>query len=199
MSSAAPKLRSFEDLYAEIQAMPEGMTGEILEPGRVHVTMGRPGRPHRFSTKRIFASLGAFDVDSGGKGWWIEAEPEVRFGPRVLGPGLAGWRVDRVPRMPLDNPIAIVPDWACELLSPSTARTDRKEKLPRYIQEGVAWVWIVDPILRLVEVYEADAKGRPVLVLTAEEADRLVLPPFDSELDVGQWWLSEDPPGEPSR
>jgi Uma2 family endonuclease len=196
MSAAAPKLKSFEELYAEIEAMPEGMTGEVLEPGQVHVTMGRPARPHRFTAKRIAASLRGFDVDEGGKGWWIEIEAEVRFGQRMLDPDLAGWRVERVPRMPRENPIAILPDWACEILSPSTAQIDRKKKLPRYVEEGVPWVWLVDPLVHLIEVYEPDPKGRPVLARTASEADRLVLPPFEGEIDVGSFWLPperEDP------
>src|SRR5271166_5752310 len=104
MSSGAPKLRSFEDLYAEITALPEGMTGEILEPGIVHVTMGRPGRPHRFSFKHAVRMLRRFDSDAGGVGWWIEPESEVRFGLRMLDPDLAGWRVERVPEMPRENP-----------------------------------------------------------------------------------------------
>ena len=32
MSSAALRLPTFEELYAEIEALPEGMTGEILGP-----------------------------------------------------------------------------------------------------------------------------------------------------------------------
>jgi Uma2 family endonuclease len=194
MSATAAKLRTFEELYAEIEAMPEGMTGEILEPGQVHVTMGRPGRPHRFSAKRVSRSLRGFDIDEGGQGWWIESEPEIRFGQRMLDPDLAGWRVERVLRMPHNNPIDIVPDWVCEILSPSTARADRKTKLPRYIREGVPWVWLVDPFLRLIEVYEPDAKGRPALALTAEESERLTLPPFETQIDVGTWWLVEDRP-----
>jgi Uma2 family endonuclease len=191
MSAAAPNVRSFEELYAEIAAMPEGMTGEILEPGEIHVTMGRSGRPHRFSARRLLDSLRGFDEVLGGKGWWIEVEAEVRFGPRMLDPDVAGWRLERVPEMRNDNPIAILPDWCCEILSPSTARTDRTKKLPRYIREGVPWVWLVDPVLHVIEVYEPDPKGRPALVMTADEAGRVVLPPFDGEIDVGPWWLPQ--------
>jgi Uma2 family endonuclease len=189
MSAAAPKAKSFEELYAEIAALPEGMTGEILEPGEIHRTMGRPGRKHRFSARRVLECLRAFDIDVGGKGWWIEIEPEVRFGQRMLDPDLAGWRVERVPAMPEENPIDLLPDWTCEILSPSTARTDRKEKLPRYIREGVPWVWLVDPELMLVEVYRGDEHALPTLALVASEEDRIALPPFDGEIDIASWWL----------
>jgi Uma2 family endonuclease len=188
MNATALKLPSFEDLYAEIQAMPEGVTGEILEPGVIHKTMGRPGRPHRYSAKQALMALRRFDVDQGGAGWWIEVECEVRFGPRMLDPDLAGWRLERVPELPEDNPIAILPDWTCEILSPSTARTDRTVKLPRYAKEGVSWIWLVDPFLHTIEVY-ASEKGRAYLAMTAEAGDALVLPPFDRKIAVGSFWL----------
>jgi Uma2 family endonuclease len=194
MTAGAPKLRSFEELYAEIQAMPAGMTGEILTPGEVHVTMGRPGRPHRFGARRVLEALRAFDGDVGGSGWWIEVESEIRFGQRLLDPDLAGWRVERVPELPDENPIAIAPDCCCEILSPSTTRTDRKDKLPVYAREGVPWIWLVDPIAHLIEVYEPDAKGRPVLTLTAAEDERVALPPFEGVIDVGAWWLKQGAP-----
>jgi Uma2 family endonuclease len=194
MTARAPKAKSFEELYAEIDALPEGTTGEILEPGEIHVTMGRPGRRHRFSARRVLETLRGFDVDVGGKGWWIEVEPEIRFGPRMLDPDVAGWRVERVPDMPEDNPITILPDWTCEILSTSTARTDRKKKLPRYIREGVPWVWLVDPVLQLIEVYRADEQAMPTLAVVASETDRVTLPPFEGDVDVGSWWLPQRKP-----
>jgi Uma2 family endonuclease len=197
VSAAAPVPRRFEDLYAEIQALPEGASGQILDPGRVHVTMGRPGRAHRFSFKLVLDGLGRFDRDRGGSGWWIEPEPEIRFGERLLDPDIAGWRVERVPEMPATNPIAVAPDWVCEILSPTTARIDRQMKLPRYIREGVAWVWLVDPVARLVEVYREGEERLPLLATSAGEADRVSLPPFDGELDVGAWWLSDEPASAP--
>jgi hypothetical protein len=44
--TGAARMRSFEELYAEIQALPEGSQGEILTPGEVHITLGRPGKAH---------------------------------------------------------------------------------------------------------------------------------------------------------
>jgi Uma2 family endonuclease len=182
VTAAAPHLPSFEELYAEIQALPEGVTGEILEPGVIE-TMSRPGKAHRRAAKRGLLALSAFDVEQGGAGWWIEVEAEVRFGPRLLVPDLSGWRVDRVPDLPEDNPITILPDWTCEILSTTTARTDRAIKLPHYARSGVPWIWLVDPALRTIEVYETE-RGRPALAMTAGEADVVKLPPFDGEISV---------------
>ncbi|MCL2833183.1 MAG: Uma2 family endonuclease [Treponema sp.] len=45
------------------------------------------------------------------------------------------------------------PDLVIEIISPSTARYDRIYKLRKYQKAGVREYWIVDPILKSVEVY----------------------------------------------
>jgi Uma2 family endonuclease len=191
MAARAPEAPTFEQLYAEIQKLPERLTGEILEPGVLH-TMSRPGRRHRLGAKEIVRSLAGFDVDHGGTGWWIEVEAEIRFDERLTVPDLAGFRVERVPALPDENPIAIVPDWCCEILSPSTARDDRMLKLPLYAQRGVGFVWLVDPALHTVEVYET-VNGRPTLAITVAGAEPATLPPFDGPIALTRWWLPEAP------
>ena len=49
--------------------------------------------------------------------------------------------------------MTIAPDWLCEVLSPSTERFDRNQKLPRYALAGVEYVWLVDPVARRLDVY----------------------------------------------
>ena len=51
------------------------------------------------------------------------------------------------------------PDLVVEILSPSTARMDRKVKLLLYAQHGVGEYWIVDPEDRSVEVYVLDGNS----------------------------------------
>lgn len=122
------------------------------------------------------------------------AEAEIRFPlGRLAVPDLCGFRVERVPELPRENPLTILPDWCCEVLSPSTARDDRHIKLPLYATSGVAWIWLVDPDQRLVEVYES-VQGRPALTRTAVADERVVLPPFEGEIDLALWWLSETAP-----
>lgn len=189
MSSAALRLPTFEELYAEIQALPEGSTGEILGPGELRV-MARPGAPHRHLGKRISRALDGVDRALGGVGWWIEIEAEILLpSDRLYVPDLCGWRVTEQPDFIYDNPISVPPDWACEILSRATQRADRVRKLPHYAAAGVGHVWIVDPEARTIEVYET-VGGRPVLIATAADADTLVLPPFDLTLDVGALWLA---------
>lgn len=189
--SAAERKKSFDELYREIQQLPEGSRGEILTPGELHV-MGRPGRRHRRAAQNLFDLLGGVDRARRGSGWWIEVEPEVRFGERLFDPDLAGWRVERAPELPDENPIEVCPDWACEVLSPRTAVTDIRVKLPRYVEAGVAHVWIVDPEVHLIQVFAAK-DARPVLVATGSAEEAIRLPPFDLDLDVRQLWIGPPP------
>jgi Uma2 family endonuclease len=194
---AAARLRAFDELYEEIAGLRPGLTGEILEPGVVRV-MSRPGRGHRKAHKQIRALLQRADQDVGGVGWWIEDEVEIRLSSdRLAVPDLAGWRVERVPELPDENPIEIVPDWCCEVLSPSTARDDRRLKLPLYAASGVAHVWLVDPSVRLVEVFETRG-GKPTLVATAADDETAALPPFpELPLDLSLLWLAPSGSAKP--
>lgn len=189
--TAAARSRSFEELYAEIQALPEGSQGEILTPGEVHVAMGRPGAAHRQAFQAILRDL--LDENEGmrkGGGWWLENEPEVRFGARLFVPDVAGWRVERVPARPDAHPIDTVPDWSCEILSPTTARTDQLIKLPVFAEQGVQHIWIVNPIARMVQVF-AIREGKPLLVASASDETDIQLPPFDLDVHPVQWWLPD--------
>ncbi len=188
MGEPASNLLTFEEQYEQIRLLPEGVTGEILVPGVLR-TMSRPSRPHRRAAKAVLRLLGRYDEDAGGAGWWIEEEAEVRFPlGRLAVPDVCGFRVEKFPDPPNDNPITATPDWCCEILSPTTARDDRRLKLPLYATSGVQWNWLVDPDLHLVEVYET-TQGRPTLVLTAAEDERIALPPFDAEIHLAPWWV----------
>lgn len=177
---AAAKLQTFDEMMAEIAALPEGQHGEILGPG-VWRAMGRPGGPHSRVAKRLVRAVGGIDLDAGGA-WWIEPEREVRLFGRLYVPDLAGWRVsDGDVAFADDNPITRIPDWACEILSRSTQRADRIVKLPTYADAGVGHVWIVDLEARTIEVYETVA-GRPTLVAGVTSLARV--PPFDLDIDV---------------
>jgi Uma2 family endonuclease len=192
MADPAHQVRTFEELYDEILRLPEGLTGEILEDGVLRV-MSRPGKRHRRAALACLDALSGVNANLRGTGWWIEVEAEIRLlQERLAVPDLAGWRVERVPDLPDENPLTVLPDWCCEILSPRTARDDKRLKLPLYARAGVPWIWLVDPTLQLIEVYQT-INGLPTLVTTAQEAERCVLPPFELEISLEPWWL----PGPP--
>ena len=192
-SSAAHRLPTFEELYKAIEALPPGLTGEILEPGVIR-TMGRPGGPHRISARTIWRSLREYDTWEGGHGWWLEQEAELRLLPdRLVVPDLSGWRIARDTPLPpgfvFDNPIVERPSWCCEILSRSTERIDREQKVPLYVQAGVQWIWLVDPEARRVEVLRADDAEAKVVEILEGDAKRAI-PPFSSVFDTSSWWVS---------
>jgi Uma2 family endonuclease len=82
----------------------------------------------------------------------------------------------------------LAPDWGCEVLSPSTAATDRAEKMPIYAREQVANVWLGDPITRTLEALRLDGTRWVLLGAWRENAVVRVelLDAFELEL-AGLW------------
>ena len=160
-------------------ALPENVVGEIVS-GELRVSP-RPAGPHSVAQSVLGALLlPPFQLnDPGPGGWWILDEPELHQGENVVVPDLAGWRRHRMPEPP-DGPfIELPPDWLAEILSPSTARLDRVEKLPLYAQAGVPSVWLIDPIARTLEVLRLE-HGRWTIVGVHGASDVVHAEPFDA-------------------
>jgi len=120
-------------------------------------------------------------------GWWILYEPELHLSRDVLVPDWAGWRRTRMPRLPATPHCALAPDWICEILSPSTASLDRSRKLGIYAREQVAHTWLVDPLLRTLDVLRLEG-GRWTLLATPAENDVVRAEPFvDVEIELAQF------------
>ena len=112
--------------------------------------------------------------------------PQLNLGPHVIVPDLAGWRRERLPRLPETAYFETPPDWVCEVLSPSTVRLDRTDKLAVYAEFKVGHCWLVDPIALTLEVFEL-CEGRWTLYGTYKDADPVGAPPFSAHtfpLDV---------------
>jgi len=183
------KAGTFDELWAEIQLLPEGVTGEIIVPG-VLWTKRRPVAKHRRAVGGLMHALSPVDAGIGGTGWWIEREPEVRLGDRLVVPDLVGFRAEKNDETPPECPIITRPDFCCEVLSQSTARQYRAKKLPLYARFGVEWIWLVDPEYSLVEVYES-RNGFAAFTAAAEDSEVIRLPPFDVEIDFSRFWVPE--------
>jgi Uma2 family endonuclease len=66
-------------------------------------------------------------------------------------------RWEEGPKPSGDEFLRIVPSLVVEILSPSTARRDRTEKVELYAQNGVDEYWIIDPRRREVILYSRSA------------------------------------------
>jgi hypothetical protein len=177
--------------YADIEALPPTMVGEILF-GALH-TQPRPAPRHAVATHKLGVELDPpFGSGRGGPGGWIfMVEPELHLGPHVVVPDLAGWKRERLTPFPETAFIETPPDWLCEVLSPSTQAVDRTDKLAIYAAFGVGHCWYVDPIARTLEVL-ALAGGKWVIAATFKNDDAVTAPPFEVHtfnLDV--LWVPE--------
>ena len=118
--------------YQDVLDAPPHMVAEVLA-GTLHV-QPRPAMRHaRASSVFGYELTGPFDRGIRGPGgWWILDEPELHLGDDIVVPDLAGWRRETMPEFPDAAYCTIPPDWACEVLSPSTRRIDQNEKRAIY-------------------------------------------------------------------
>ena len=176
--------------YDDLVALAENLVGEIVDDELW--ASPRPAPRHSTAESALGAILmPPFHFGKGGPGGWrILTEPELHLGSQVLVPDIAGWRLERMPKLPDTAYFSVAPDWVCEVLSPSTARLDRAKKLRIYAEVGVGvgHAWLVDPILRTLEVLRRD--GTAWTLLTTHAGDGLVrVEPFHAvELDLGLLW-----------
>ena len=172
--------------YADIVALPPGLVGEIAY-GTLH-THPRPAPRHGRAAIRMHMALGSpFDQGRGGPGGWVFLpEPELHLGPHVVVPDIAGWRRERLPALPDTAWIETPPDWLCEVLSPSTQRFDRTDKLAINATVGVKHCWYVDPIAMTLEVLQLQG-DKWLIAATFKDAEPVTAPPFEAHtfpLDV---------------
>jgi Uma2 family endonuclease len=178
--------------YEDLLAVPEHMVAEILD-GELIATP-RPASPHARAASGIGSDLwGPFDRPPDGPGrpggWWILFEPELHLGTDVVVPDVAGWRRERMPALPNVAAFTQAPDWACEVVSPATAGSDRVHKMRIYARESVGHLWLVEPLARTLEVYRLH-DGQWVVVSAHAGNQHVRAEPFAAvELEISRWWL----------
>nr|VFK28027.1 MAG: Endonuclease, Uma2 family (restriction endonuclease fold) [Candidatus Kentron sp. MB] len=179
----------FPATYEDVLGAPPERVAEIIHD-RLY-THPRPASRHTLAGSSLGIIVGSHchHINNGGSdGWWILDEPELHQGKQIVVPNIAGWRRRRMPEFPDVPYFEIVPDWVCEVLSPSTARTDRVSKMPLYAGFGVGHLWLIDPELQTLEVFEL-REGKWLLWETFEENDTVSAPPFHAlRFDLGRLW-----------
>jgi Uma2 family endonuclease len=181
--------------YADLEAVPPHLVAEIIE-GEL-VTHPRPAPRHVKASHLLSYELtGPFEMRRGGPGGWVFLpEPELHLGPEVIVPDVAGWRRERLTELPETAYLETVPDWVCEVISPSTESYDRDAKRRIYADVGVAHLWLVDPRVQLLEAF-ALAERKWLLVATYRGSQQVSAPPFDAiAFSLGVLWPF-DAPGE---
>ncbi len=181
--------------YADIEALPSNIVGEILFDELV--THPRPAPRHAVAAAALGAELvDAFQRSRTGPGGWIfMVEPELHFGSDVVVPEIAGWRRETLPTLPDTAWIEIPPDWVAEVISPSTEKYDRGPKRQIYAAAGVRHLWLVDPRIKLLEAFALHDE-QWVLVATLRDNDEVRVPPFEAiAFPLGLLWPFDIPAG----
>ena len=155
MQNAMPRIELGRPAtYDDLVALPDHLVAEIVDDELW--ASPRPAPRHTEVHTALVAGIrSAFGRGPEGPGGWvILLEPELHFARNVVVPDLAGWRRERMPALPETAYFTVAPDWICEVLSPSTAMLDRAKKLRVYAEAGVEYAWLVDPIVRTLEVLQ---------------------------------------------
>ena len=184
MALPAKRRASYDDLLA----VPDHKVAEIVDGDLV--VSPRPAIPHANASSALGVVVGGpFGFGTGGPGGWVILdEPELHFRGDVLVPDLAGWRRERMPAAPSAPYISLAPDWICEVLSPSTEKLDRADKLPIYARERVAHAWLVNPLSRTLEILALEGSRWPLIATFAGDT-KVRAVPFDAvEIDLKMLW-----------
>ena len=182
--------------YADIEALPEHLVGEILFGALV--THPRPHRRHGgAATSLTDEVVGPFQKGRGGPGGWLfVAEPELHLGPHITVPDIAGWRRERMTEPPDQAFFEVPPDWICEILSNRTEKHDKGDKRRIYALFGVPHLWHVDPRARTLEVFHRQDQNW-LLTHTFVDAEDVCAPPFDAiTFSLGLLWPFDPPAPE---
>jgi Uma2 family endonuclease len=181
--------------YDEYAAVPAHLAPVIVN-GVLHV-FPRPAPRHAYASSALTIEIGGpFSRGRGGPGgWWILDEPELHLVPdEPINPDIAGWRRERMPELPETAHFSLPPDWVCEVLSKSTEKVDREEKMPIFAAHGVRHVWLVDPVAKTLEVFTLGARRRWGAPQIHQGDARVRVPPFEAiELDLSALWAPVAP------
>jgi len=184
---AGPILLTYEDYCA----LPDdGRRYEILE-GVLSVTPS-PSTLHQRVSRRLELII-ALHVEEHHLGEIFDAPVDVVLSPHnVVQPDLVFIRRERS-HLITDKNIAGPPDLVVEILSPTSAETDRRTKAHLYARYGVDHYWLVDPEARVLEEYCREGKVF-VRAGTYQGPVRFVPRCFpDLHLDLAKVW------GEPAQ
>jgi Uma2 family endonuclease len=181
---------------SEVKALLEqGEVVELIDGELVHRTMPRPA--HGGARAKVAALTDPFNRRAGGPrgpgGWWLMTEVEVLYAltEEIFRHDMVGFRRERHPTRPTEMPVNSVPDWACEILSTSTARVDLVKKNRTLHRTGVAHYWIIDPEHETLTVYRHHVDGY-VVATTGGVGDIVRAEPFQEiEIDVGELFGKE--------
>jgi Uma2 family endonuclease len=156
--------------YADLERAPEDGRRYELYDGEVFVVPS-PLPKHQVVAITVTEMLRQYARDHGG--FCVSSPIDIVFSDYdVLQPDVIYFSPDRAHLVDLNRVIRHAPDLCVEVLSPSTAATDRGKKMQMFARYGVPEYWIIDPVEESIEIYELAGAGYE-LALTATGSDAI--------------------------
>ena len=176
-----PKPKVKKVTSKQVLAEPEERRLEVISG--VVAEKASPSIDHSFLQMQLSGSIWVATGRGGGGGsggWWILPDVDLELGPQdLVRPDLAGWRREKLPQLPRGRPMRVVPDWVCEIISPSNTKRDKVEKVRLYHRAGVGHYWLVDPEELTLTVLKHEPDGYKVQLVAAGE-ETIRAEPFES-------------------
>jgi Uma2 family endonuclease len=143
--------------YADlVNALEDGRRYELYD-GEVLV-VASPMPLHQLVSRRLAALFESLVAAHGGT--FLTAPIDIVFSEYdVLMPDLVFFVHDRKHLVQLNAPIRDAPDLTVEILSPSSAATERGRKMQMFARYGVREYWIIDPVEERLEIHTLTPGG----------------------------------------
>jgi Uma2 family endonuclease len=143
--------------YADLERAPEDGCRYELYDGEVFVVPA-PLPKHQVVQATLTEMFRAYARDHGG--FAVNSPIDIVFSQYdVLQPDVIYFSPARAHLVDVNHVIQHAPDLCVEVLSPSTAATDRGKKMQMFARYGVREYWIVDPASESIEIYELESGG----------------------------------------
>lgn len=157
MGLAERVVNTIEDIYN----LPDGQRAELID-GQIFM-MAPPSREHQRITLALSRKIADYIDDKGGS-------CEVDIAPFAV-------FLNEDDKTYVEPDISVIcdknkltdkgcngsPDWIIEIVSPSSKRMDYYTKLFRYQDAGVREYWIVDPMKKIILVYNMVQADAPII------------------------------------
>jgi len=152
--------------YTDLQQAPEDGRRYELYDGEVLVVPA-PIPLHQLAVDRVADLLKDYRKEHGGRVFFSPID--IVFSEfDVVQPDVVFFERSREDLIDLRKAIRVAPDLAVEVLSPSTAATDRGKKMQMLGRYGVPEYWLVDLEARTLEVYALTGSAYTLAQLAAE-------------------------------
>lgn len=165
---------TYEDLVA--LDLPEWQIGEIVDGALFVRRLPPPIGTLAYSALKAIIGSATWTT------WRILGRVELCLSGDVLVPDISGWRAARMPVIPNTPWLDVVPDWVCDVVTP-TSREIVEKKLAVYARHGIASRWTVDPETRVVKAHSLSG-----LTLFRGSEIFTVAPFEEVEIDLALLW-----------